>query len=57
LTPREAAVYELIAQGPRHLDEITQALELTAGEVSAMVLGLELKGLLQQLPGSYYSLP
>ena len=57
LTPREAAIYELIAQGPRHLDDITQALELTAGEVSAMVLGLELKGLLQQLPGSYYSLP
>lgn len=57
LTPREAAVYELVAQGPRHLDEITQALELTAAEVSAMVLGLELKGMLQQLPGSYYSLP
>jgi DNA processing protein len=56
LTPREAAVYELVAQGPRHLDEITQALELTAGEVSAMVLGLELKGMLSQLPGSYYSL-
>jgi len=57
LTPREAAVYELVAQGARHLDEITQALELTPGEVSAMVLGLELKGMLQQLPGSYYSLP
>lgn len=57
MTPREAAVYELVAQGPRHLDEITQALELTPGEVSAMVLGLELKGMLQQLPGSYYSLP
>lgn len=57
LTPREAALYELVAQGPRHLDEITVALELTAGEVSAMVLGLELKGLLVQLPGSYYSIP
>ncbi len=57
LTPREASVYQLIAQGPRHLDEITQTLELTPGEVSAMVLGLELKGMLQQLPGSYYSLP
>lgn len=56
MTPREAAVYELIAQGPRHLDEITQALELTPGDVSAMVLGLELKGMLTQLPGSYYSL-
>ncbi|CAH2032456.1 DNA-processing protein DprA [Trichlorobacter ammonificans] len=56
LTPREAALYELVAQGPRHLDEITAALELTAGEVSAMVLGLELKGLLVQLPGSFYSI-
>lgn len=56
LTPREAAVYGLIAQGPRHLDEITLALELTPGEVSAMVLGLELKGMLTQLPGSYYSI-
>lgn len=56
LTPREAAVYELLAQGPRHLDEITAALELTAGEVSAMVLGLELKGLLVQLPGSHYTI-
>lgn len=56
LTPREAAVYELLAQGPRHLDEITVALELTAGEVSAMVLGLELKGLLVPLPGSHYSI-
>lgn len=56
LTPREAQVYELLAQGPRQLDEITTALELTAAEVSAMVLGLELKGLLVQLPGSYYSL-
>jgi DNA processing protein len=56
LTPREALVYELLAQGPRHLDEITTALELTAGEVSAMVLGLELKGLLVQLPGSHYSI-
>jgi DNA processing protein len=56
MTPREAAVYALVAQGPRHLDEITQALELTAGEVSAMVLGLELKGMLIQLPGSYYSI-
>lgn len=56
LTPREAQIYELLAQGPRHLDEITTALELTAAEVSAMVLGLELKGLLTQLPGSYYTL-
>lgn len=56
LTPREASVYELLAQGPRHLDEIITALELTAGEVSAMVLGLELKGLLVQLPGSHYSI-
>jgi len=57
LTPREASVYELVAQGARHIDEITQALELTPADVSAMVLSLELKGVLVQLPGSYYSIP
>lgn len=56
LTPREAQLYELLSLGPRQLDEITADLELTAAEVSAMVLGLELKGLLTQLPGSYYTL-
>jgi DNA processing protein len=56
LTPREAQIYELLSQGPRQLDDISSALELTAAEVSAMVLGLELKGLLAQLPGSHYTL-
>jgi DNA processing protein len=57
LTPREAALFELVARGPLHIDEITDALELTSGEVSAMVLGLELKGVLVKLPGSFYSIP
>lgn len=56
LTPREAAIYELLSRGALHLDDITDALELTAGEVSAMVLSLELKGMLTRLPGSYYSI-
>ena len=57
ITPREAALFELVARGPLHIDEITEALELTSGEVSAMVLGLELKGILVKLPGSFYSIP
>lgn len=56
LTPLEAAVYELVARGAVHIDELTAALELTPGEVSAMVLSLELKGAVMQLPGSYYSI-
>lgn len=56
LTPVEAAVYELVARGAVHIDELTAALELTPGEVSAMVLSLELKGAVIQLPGSYYSI-
>ncbi len=57
LTPKEAALFELVSKGPLHPDEICEAMELTSAEVSAMVLGLELKGILVRLPGSFYSLP
>ncbi len=57
LTPREAALFELVSKGPLHPDEISEAMELTSAEVSAMVLGLELKGILVKLPGSFYSTP
>ena len=56
LTPKEASLYEVVARRPIHIDELSAALELTPGEVSAMVLSLELKGALVQLPGSFYSI-
>lgn len=56
LTPKEAAIYEVLARSPLHVDDIITQTELTAGEVSSMLLHLELKGAVQPLPGSHYSI-
>jgi DNA processing protein len=56
LTPKEAAIYELLARSPLHIDDIIAQTELTAAEVSSMLLHLELKGAVQPLPGTHYSI-
>lgn len=55
LTPKEAAIYELLARSPLHIDDIISQTELTAGEVSSMLLHLELKGAITPLPGMHYA--
>jgi DNA processing protein len=56
LTPKEAAIYELLAGSPLHIDDIIAQTELTAAEVSSMLLHLELKGAVTPLPGTHYSI-
>ncbi|MHB8709780.1 MAG: DprA-like winged helix domain-containing protein, partial [Desulfuromonadales bacterium] len=41
-------------QQPRHVDELSGELGLTAGELSAILLHLELQGGIEQLPGARY---
>jgi DNA processing protein len=55
LTPKEAAIYELLVRSPLHIDDIISQTELTAGEVSSMLLHLELKGAVTPLPGTHYA--
>ncbi|HXE96805.1 MAG TPA: DNA-processing protein DprA [Dongiaceae bacterium] len=55
LTPKEATIYELLARSPLHIDDIISQTELTAGEVSSMLLHLELKGAVTPLPGTHYA--
>jgi len=55
LTPKEAAIYEVLARSPLHIDDIIAQTELTAGEVSSMLLHLELKGAVTALPGTHYA--
>ena len=55
LTPKEVAIYELLARSPLHIDDIIAQTELTAAEVSSMLLHLELKGAVMPLPGTYYA--
>ncbi|RNC71414.1 MAG: DNA-protecting protein DprA [Desulfuromonadales bacterium] len=54
LPPEEAAVHRLLAAEPLHIDEIIAKSALTVGELSAMLLRLELKGVVSQLPGKYF---
>ncbi len=54
LSPQEASIYTLVANAPLQMDEITVKCGLTAGEVSAMLLRLELKGAVTRLPGNYF---
>jgi DNA processing protein len=56
LTPKEAAIYVLLARSPLHIDDIIAQTELTAGEVSSMLLHLELKGAVTPLPGTHYAI-
>ncbi len=50
----EARVYELLSHEPVHIDELIERSGMTAGEVSAVLLGLELKRHARQLPGPSY---
>jgi DNA processing protein len=55
LTPQEAELYVLLCRGPLQIDDIIVQSALSAGEVSGTLLGLELKGAIQQLPGKHFS--
>jgi DNA processing protein len=55
LTPQEAALYTLLAGSPQHIDDIIFKSGLTVSDVSAILLRLELKGAIMQLPGKIFS--
>ncbi len=56
LTPQEAGIYTLLAGSPLHIDDIIIKSALTVGEVSAILLRLELKGAIMQLPGKIFAI-
>ncbi|MDD2321813.1 MAG: DNA-processing protein DprA [Geobacteraceae bacterium] len=55
-SPQEAAIYSLLSINPLHIDEIATRSALTVGEVSAILLRLELNGVISQLPGKQFLL-
>jgi DNA processing protein len=56
MPPTEAAVSELLIDGPMQIDEIAIKAGLTVQELSAMLLRLELQGVVMQLPGKLFAL-
>lgn len=56
LTPEEEKLIDLLKGGDRFVDEITIETQLPMSKVSALLLGLEFKGLVVSLPGKIYRL-
>jgi DNA processing protein len=56
LSPEEQKLVDLLKEGDRFVDEITMETQLPMSKVSALLLGLEFKGLVISLPGKMYRL-
>jgi len=56
LSPEEAQLFALLKEAPLQIDDIIVQSALTVGEVSAILLRLELKGAIVQLPGKHFAI-
>ena len=54
LTPDEQTLLSAIDADSVHIDEITRVTQLPIGKVSSLLVMLELKGIVQQLPGKQF---
>lgn len=50
----ESALYNIIGDYPVHIDQIARAGKMTPGEVSSLLMKMELKGFIRQLPGKMF---
>jgi DNA processing protein len=56
LPPEELAVYNNLSPYPEHIDTIIRKTHIGSGKLLSLLLQLELKGMVQQLPGKYFAL-
>jgi len=54
LCKEEATIYDLLSHEPAHIDDLIAKASLSAADVAALLLSLELKNLVRQLPGHSY---
>jgi len=55
LAAEEARVYEAIGPYPIHIDDLVRKTSMGPGQVSGILLKLELAGLIRQSPGKYFT--
>ena len=53
-SPEKIILLRIVGKVPKHIDEIAQGATITAQRAAAMLLELELRGLVYQLPGKYF---
>ena len=56
LSSSERAMLDMMSREPLHLDELTERTGLTSAVVAGILLGLELRALVKQVPGQRYCL-
>ncbi len=54
LSDEEGKIFKLLSEEEKGMDELIRETELPSGKVSALLLALELKHLIKQLPGQLY---
>lgn len=54
LSENERKIYDCLTKSPSHVDQIIAQADLTPGCINAGLISLQLKGLIKQLPGSFF---
>jgi DNA processing protein len=56
LSPEEQPVYDSLSPYPEHIDTLIRRTHIESGKLLSLLLQLELKGIVQQLPGKYFAI-
>ena len=51
---RERMLWSVLGTEPLHIDDITRKLDLSVSQTAELLLRLEIKGLIRQLPGTFF---
>lgn len=54
LTPEEEVIYSLLSDEPKHIDTISRESLLTSNKALSILLGMEIKDAVRQLPGKIF---
>ncbi len=54
LTSKEQEIFQLLEGDPVHIDQLVLKTSMDVTEILSILLGLELKGLIRQIPGKYF---
>lgn len=54
LLPEEQTMYDQLSSDPKHIDQLASSLALTSSQALGVLLSLELKGAVRQLPGMMF---
>ena len=55
LTGEDARVFGMLEPYPVHIDELSRKLNMAVSQLSAILVNLEVKGLVARSPGMYFS--